>query len=66
MKIIVNGKTEHVSENLSIKDFLREKKAASEQVVIELNRNIVKKDEHRKTLLREGDQLEVIRIVGGG
>lgn len=66
MKIIVNGKTEHVSENLSIKGFLREKKAASEQVVIELNRNIVKKDEHRKTLLREGDQLEVIRIVGGG
>lgn len=66
MKIIVNGKTEHVSENLSIKDFLRKKKAASEQVVIELNRNIVKKDEHRKTLLREEDQLEIIRIVGGG
>lgn len=33
---------------------------------IELNGAVVRKAEHAATPLREGDRLEIIRLVGGG
>ncbi len=33
---------------------------------IELNGAVIRKAEHETTPLREGDRLEVIRLVGGG
>lgn len=35
-------------------------------VVVELNRNILTKDHHETTPLREGDRLEIVHFVGGG
>ena len=66
MEIIVNGKTEHISENLSIKDYLQLKNITSGEVVVELNRNIIKREEWKGTILQSGDQLELVRLVGGG
>lgn len=33
---------------------------------IELNGTVVRKAEHATTPLREGDRLEIVRLVGGG
>lgn len=66
MEIIVNGNTEKIPEKLSIQELLQLKKKAPDQVVIELNKNIVKKDDWYKTILGNNDQLEIIKIVGGG
>jgi sulfur carrier protein len=35
-------------------------------VVVELNRNILTKDHHETTALREGDRIEIVHFVGGG
>jgi len=36
------------------------------RVVVELNRNIVPREVHGSTLLKEGDNLEIVHFVGGG
>lgn len=66
MEIIVNGNTEHISENLSVENYLQLKNITSENVVVELNRNIIKREEWQETILHQGDQLELVRLVGGG
>ena len=66
MEISVNGKTEQISEGSSIEEFIQLKNLNSDRVVVELNKNILKKDEWQKTILGNGDELEIIQIVGGG
>ena len=66
MVIIVNGKTEQIPGELSIQEFIKRKNIDSDRAVIELNKNILKKDEWQKTVLGNGDRLEIIQIVGGG
>jgi sulfur carrier protein len=34
--------------------------------VVELNRNIVSRETHASTQLKEGDTLEIVHFVGGG
>jgi thiamine biosynthesis protein ThiS len=38
----------------------------SDRVAVELNRNIVSRDRWLETVLKDGDQLEVVHFVGGG
>ena len=66
MEITINGKTEQVPGELSIQEFLQIRNIDSDRVVIEHNKNILKKDDWQKTVLGNGDQLEIIQIVGGG
>lgn len=38
----------------------------SDRVAVELNRDIVPRDRWEETILKDGDQLEVVHFVGGG
>ena len=38
----------------------------SQHVAVELNEMIVPKAEYSKTVLKDGDTVEVVRFVGGG
>lgn len=66
MEIEVNGNTVQLSESLSVMEFLHLRDIDSDTMVIELNKKILKKDDWQKTVLGNGDQLEIIQIVGGG
>jgi sulfur carrier protein len=37
-----------------------------ERVAVELNRNVVPRDQWGQTFLSDGDRLEVVHFVGGG
>ena len=66
MEIIVNGKTERVSEKVSIREFLHLKSIPIDRVVVELNQDIIKRVDWQRALLQDRDRLEIIKIVGGG
>jgi len=66
MQIRVNGNLEEAAPALSIKEYLTEKGLRPESVVVELNGQVVKREEWGKILLKENDELEVLRFVGGG
>jgi sulfur carrier protein len=66
MKIRVNGDDRDVGNGVSVAQLLEELQLRSGRVVVELNRDIVSREKHSSTLLKEGDVLEIVHFVGGG
>jgi sulfur carrier protein len=66
MKIRVNGEEKEIADGLSLAQLLEELQIRPGRVVVELNRDIVSRDAHGSTLLKEGDALEIVHFVGGG
>lgn len=66
MQIHLNGNNHHINGEHSIGCLLKELGQDGKRVVVELNGIIIGNDKLDSTLLKDGDALEVIRLVGGG
>jgi len=66
MKIMLNGKDMEVSKSINISELLQNLKIHSNMVVVEINGNIIEKDNFDNTFIKENDKVEVVRFVGGG
>ena len=66
MQVKVNGELKTLSDSLTVHQLLQQLAIAPERVVVELNLTILKRAEHERTLLKEGDEVEIVRFVGGG
>ena len=66
MKVMVNGDPMEILEGLTVTSLLEQVKLKPELVVVELNLEILKREELPKTMLKEGDQVEIVHFVGGG
>jgi sulfur carrier protein len=66
MKIFVNGKPDELDEAMTIARLLERRKARPEMVSVEVNDRILQREEYAKTLLQEGDAVEIVFFMGGG
>jgi sulfur carrier protein len=66
MKVTVNGKTMEVAENTHLTDLIVSSKVKAEAIIVVLNDVVVRKDLWLKTVLKEGDSMELVSLVGGG
>jgi sulfur carrier protein len=66
VKLTVNGEEMDLPEGTTAAALLDQLKLNPGLVVVELNLNILKRDELPKTALKEGDQVEIVHFVGGG
>ena len=66
MELMVNGETREVPHGATVSTLLESLQVMPERVVVEVNLTILKRAEHAGTILREGDQVEIVRFVGGG
>jgi thiamine biosynthesis protein ThiS len=66
MKVIVNGEPRHVEDRLTVAAFLASIGVTEPHVAVELNLEVVPRARHAETLLRDGDRLEIVTLVGGG
>ena len=66
MEITVNGEKKSFVSEISLPDLLKSFDLKKERVVVELNLNIVKKDSYESTVIKDGDNLELVHFVGGG
>lgn len=64
--IKINGEAKFIPQNTSILNLLENYKISINRVVIELNKEILKKEDYRSRLVKENDELEIITFVGGG
>jgi len=65
MRIKLNGEP-YESPAATVAELLDRLGIQRGRVAVELNLNILPKEEYPTTLLKEGDQLEVVHFVGGG
>ena len=66
MQIFLNGESRNVDPGTSIEALVLTLSDDPRGIAIERNLEIVPKAEHAKTLLQDGDRLEVVQFVGGG
>jgi thiamine biosynthesis protein ThiS len=65
MNLIINGENQSsAAETLSA--LVEHLGMKPDRVAIELNREIVPRDQWQKTTLHDGDRLEIVHFVGGG
>lgn len=66
MEIMVNGERRLVPEPATLLDLLGHLGLDPRTVVVELNREIVRRPRLGETSLAEGDAVELVHFVGGG
>lgn len=66
MQLVINGEPQTTPELGSVAELAVWLKLPSFGSAVELNGTVVRKADHAATLLKEGDRLEVVRLVGGG
>ncbi len=66
IRITVNGREREIPTGLSVEELLGRFDVHPGAVVVEMNRDILKRDSYRGHQLREGDVLELVHFVGGG
>lgn len=66
MELMVNGERREVAEGLTVAQLLEHLAIRPERVVVEVNLTILKRDQLTSTVLKAGDQVEIVHFVGGG
>lgn len=67
MEVILNGENLKLPEEIVfVSDLLEYYKLLDKVVVIEVNGEILNKDDHQETRLSDRDRIEIVHFVGGG
>ena len=66
MRIQLNGEPREIPESWSIADLLTDLKIENRYCAVERNRSVVPREQHAACSLQDGDQIEVVTLVGGG
>lgn len=66
MEVLLNGEPARVDEALSVAELLRLHRLAPERVAIEINEQLVRRALFGETILKPGDRIEIVTLVGGG
>jgi len=64
--VFINGEKREIAAELSVAQLLQELGIRPGRVVVELNRDVVSRESHDTTFLKEGDNIEIVHFVGGG
>ena len=66
MQIRLNGEVREVNEGWSVQELIENLGLHARTVVVELNRSILRFSQFDDTDLKSSDEIEIVRIVGGG
>ncbi len=66
MKVTINGTAKELTGNSHVSDIVAQFCKASKHVITEINGHIVPSNDWNKTLVKEGDSIELVAFVGGG
>jgi thiamine biosynthesis protein ThiS len=65
MELIINGEEKELNCE-KVSDLLNTLNLDKDTVAVELNKNIVHRENFDKTELKDNDKLEIVKVVGGG
>ena len=63
--VLINGKNTS-ADGKTVSAYLEEANFNPQTIAVELNEDILPKSQYDKTVLKDGDVLEVVSFVGGG
>ena len=66
MEIVINGESKRLSAPLSVAELLDVLELKGDRIAVELNRQIVRRENWSAIRLNDQDRLEIVQFVGGG
>jgi len=66
MKITVNGKPREIAGEIDLPSFLEQHDINPRLVAVAINGDVIARARYAEARVREGDTLEIVRMVGGG
>ena len=66
MQIWFNGERREAADNITVAEFLNELNLSPQRVAVEVNLEIVPRNQHSERRLAADDRLEIVTLVGGG
>lgn len=66
MRVYVNGEAKELSGPTSLAELITQLDLPAARIAVELNRNVVRRNEWSSTMLHDDDRLELVHFVGGG
>jgi len=64
--VTVNGKAREIEGEVDLAGFLQALEIDGRTVAVARNGEVVPRDQHANVTVREGDSVEIVRMVGGG
>ena len=65
-KIQLNGDPYEINDGTNLNKLLNKLKIQKNKVAIEVNGEIVEKNKYPNLILNKGDQVEIVKFIGGG
>jgi thiamine biosynthesis protein ThiS len=66
MRVKVNGQPTDLESGMNLENLIAFYRLKIDQVVVELNRKVPPKAAYASTLIQEGDEVEIVKFLGGG
>lgn len=64
--VTVNGQPRTFADEMPLPDLIRLLEISFPRIAVAHNGTVLRQDEHAQTIVRDGDALEIVRMVGGG
>ena len=66
MHVTVNGEPRHVCDGVTVAELVGELGLRPRRIAVEVNLDILPRDDYERRALRDGDVIEIVQLVGGG
>ena len=66
IQIILNGKPHNIKEKTNIISLLETLSLSEKKVAIEINEEVIPRDNYDKKILLAKDRIEIVHFIGGG
>ena len=66
MTVRLNGEQQQIRDGITLMDLVGELGLGARRIAVEVNRDIIAREEYATRRLQAGDEIEIVHFVGGG
>jgi sulfur carrier protein len=66
MHVMLNGEPRDVRDGVTVAELVGELGLRARRIAVEVNLDILPRDDYERRALRDGDVVEIVQLVGGG
>jgi sulfur carrier protein len=64
--VTVNGRSREFDGEMSLPELVRRLEITFPRIAVAHNGEVLRQEEHAQAVIRDGDTIEIVRMVGGG
>lgn len=66
MRVTLNGEPRDLRDGLTVAELVNELGLRVRRIAVEINLDILARDDYEQRALRDGDVVEIVQFIGGG